>query len=209
MSPAAPRPLHIGLTGNIASGKSTVSRLLAERGATIIDADVQAREAVAIGSPGLEAVHERFGDKILNTDGSLNREALRHIVFNDPVARDALNQIVHPAVRALRANAVNEARARGDRLIVSDIPLLFETGLEHEFDAVIFVDASESVRLSRLTGNRSLPEADARAMMSAQWPAAEKRARAAYVLDNNGSVDQLTAQVDALWPKLLDRSNSV
>ena len=207
-APQAEPPLHIGLTGNIASGKSTVSRLLAQYGATILDADVHAREAVRPGSPALESIRKRFGSEVVSADGSLDRDALRRVVFNDPVARDALNQIVHPAVRALRDNAFKAARTRGDRIIVSDIPLLFETGLEHEFDAIIFVDAPERVRLARLIAHRSLPEADARAMMSAQWPSAEKRARANFVINNGGSVEALTEQVAALWKELQTLANS-
>lgn len=202
------RTLHVGLTGNIASGKSTVSHLLAAKGATIIDADLQARQAVEPGTPGLEAIRERFGNGVLLPDGTLNRGALRQLVFRDPVSRDALNQIVHPAVRALRDRELAAARARGDRVIVSDIPLLFETGLEHEFDALVFVDASDETRLARLVTLRSLPEADARAMMSAQWPAAEKRARSTFVVKNDGSVDALAEAVDALWKELLTLANS-
>lgn len=202
------RSLHIGLTGNIASGKSTVSRLLAERGATVIDADLQARQAVERGTPGLEAIVDRFGNGVLLADGSLNRDALRQIVFRDPASRDALNQIVHPAVRALRDRELSLARARGDRIIVSDIPLLFETGLEHEFDAIIFVDASEPVRLARLIAHRSLPEADARAMMSAQWPAAEKRARSTFVVNNDGPLEELSVRVAELWKEINTLANS-
>ncbi|MEO7359186.1 MAG: dephospho-CoA kinase [Gemmatimonadaceae bacterium] len=200
--------LHIGLTGNIASGKSTVARLLVEHGATLIDADVLARAAVAPGTPGLSAVQEYFGDRVLDADGSLNREALRKIVFRDPVARDALNQIVHPAVRALRDAELATARARGDQIIISDIPLLFETGLEHSVHAVVFVDAPEETRFRRLVELRGLPEADARAMMSAQWPAATKRERSMFVIDNDGSVEQLTDRVSDLWDKLLALANS-
>ncbi|MGV3708728.1 MAG: dephospho-CoA kinase [Gemmatimonas sp.] len=201
-SPTVSRPLHVGLTGNIASGKSTVSDLLVKHGATLIDADVLARRAVEPGTAGLEEIRARFGDKVLRTDGTLDREALRKIVFNDPVARNALNQIVHPAVRALRDRAFAAARERGDRIIISDIPLLFETGMEHAFDAVIFVDASEETRLARLMHNRNLPEADARAMMNAQWPGDLKRSRSQFVIDNDGSVEQLTVRVSDLWGQL-------
>ena len=200
--------LHVGLTGNIASGKSTVARLLVERGATVIDADLLARNAVQPGTRGLDEIRARFGDRVIQADGTLDRAALRHIVFEDPVARDALNRIVHPAVRLQRDQELAAARARGDRIIVSDIPLLFETGLESSVDAVIFVDASEQIRLARLTENRALPEADARAMMSAQWPAAEKRARSQFVVSNEGSVDQLTNRVSDLWTELLTLANS-
>jgi len=210
-APAAALPppaLHIGLTGNIASGKSTVAALLVEHGATLIDADVLARTAVEPGTVALDAVRDHFGEHVLNPDGTLNRAALRLVVFHDAPARAALNQIVHPAVRVLRDQALAEARARGDRIIVSDIPLLFETGLEHSVDAVIFVDAPEELRLQRLLQHRALSEADARAMMNAQWPASEKRARATFVVDNDGSVEQLANRVSDLWAQLLTLANS-
>lgn len=182
--------------------------MLAERGATVIDADVLAREAVEPGTRGLEEIRDRFGDQVLRADGTLDREALRHIVFYDPVARDALNQIVHPAVRALRDRELEIAREGAHKVIVSDIPLLFETGLEHSVDAVIFVDAPDAVRLRRLMQNRTLPEADAHAMMSAQWPAAEKRARSQFVVNNDGSVEQLANRVSDLWSQLLTFANT-
>ena len=200
--------LHIGLTGNIASGKSTVARLLYDAGATVIDADVLARQAVEPGTAALEAVRERFGEAVLLPDGTLDRDALRRIVFHDPVARDALNQIVHPAVRALRDRALNESRQRGDRIVVSDIPLLFETGMEHAFDVIVFVDAPESTRLARLVDHRALPEVEARAMMSAQWPAAEKRARSTFVVNNAGSLADLSGQVAGIWTALQTMANS-
>ena len=203
------RMLHAGLTGNIASGKSTVSKLLAERGATVIDADVLARRVVEPGTPALEEIREYFGDEVLSPDGTLDREAMRKIVFNNPGARSVLNGIVHPAVSRMRDAELQAARERGDRIVISDIPLLFETGLEHAFDAVIFVDASEDTRLRRLTEARGLPESDARAMMSAQWPAAEKRARSTFVVENNGSLGALAARVALLWQELSTLANSL
>lgn len=197
------RQLHLGLTGNIASGKSTVARMLVEHGAAVIDADVLARTAVLPGTAALEDIRERFGESVMASDGTLNREALRRIVFHDPVARDALNQIVHPAVRLLREKALVEARERGDRIVVSDIPLLFETGLEHSVDAVVFVDAPDEERLRRLLDTRGLSESDARAMMQAQWPAAEKRKRSQFVIRNDGTVEQLANRVSDLWNQLL------
>lgn len=201
--------LHVGLTGNIASGKSTVSKLLHEHGATIIDADVLARRVVEPGTPGLGAIRDHFGDRVFRSDGTLDREAMRRIVFNDPGARSVLNGIVHPAVGRLRDEELRAASDRGDRIVISDIPLLFETGLEHAFDAVVFVDASEAVRLERLTAARGLPESDARAMMSAQWPAAEKRARSTFVVENNGSLGALAGQVELLWQELSTLANSL
>ena len=149
--------LLVGLTGNIASGKSTVARLLAERGATIIDADDLARRAVEPGSPALKAIVTRWGPQILLPDGALDRGALRHIVFNDPDALVALNRIVHPEVERLRAAAVAEARDRGDRIVVCDIPLLFEKKMVDEFNMVLLVDAPRSLRLERVV-HRAGPE---------------------------------------------------
>ena len=197
--------LQLALTGNIASGKSTVAALLAHHGATIIDADLLAREAVAPGTPALTAIVERFGESVLLPDGSLDRAGLRRRVFADPVARDALNAIVHPAVGQLREARVAEARARGDAIVISDIPLLFEVGLEHAFEGVILVDAPAAVRLARIVGDRGLSPAEAQAMIDAQWPAERKRAGATWVIDNDGSRAQLEADVAALWQSLRQR----
>jgi dephospho-CoA kinase len=198
--------LHLALTGNIASGKSTVAALLAARGATIIDADVLARDAVAPGTAGLDAVVERFGTQVLAPDGALDRARLRRQVFNDPVARDALNGIVHPIVRRLRDEAVSAAHARGDRIVISDIPLLFEVGLEHAFDGVILVDAPEAERKRRLVHDRGLSEAVAQAMMEAQWPAARKRSGATWIVENDGPRELLPPRVDALWTEIERRA---
>jgi dephospho-CoA kinase len=204
--PKTPRaPLQVALTGNIASGKSTVAHLLREKGATIIDADVLARRAVEPGTRGFEAVVERFGSSVVGPDGALDRARLRQRVFSDPVARDALNAIVHPIVAHLREDELQAARRRGDAIVISDIPLLFEVGLEHAFEAVILVDAAEATRLERLMRTRGLPEPEARAMIAAQMPSSQKRPHATWVIDNDGSRDQLAGQVDALWASLCAR----
>ena len=191
--------LHLALTGNIAAGKSTVAAMLAAHGATIIDADVLSREAVAPGTAGLDAVVERFGAQVLAADGTLDRAALRARVFNDAVARDALNAIVHPAVRRLRDEAVRAAGERGDRIVISDIPLLFEVGLEHAFDGVILVDAPEAMRRERMVRDRGLSDAVAQAMIDAQWPSDRKRAGATWIVENDGSREALAARVDVVW----------
>ncbi len=191
--------IHLALTGNIASGKSTVAALLAAHGATIIDADRLAREAVRPGTAALEAIVDRFGPSVLHADGTLDRPTLRRRVFQDPVARDALNAIVHPAVRRLRDAALTEATARGDALVISDIPLLFEVGLEHAFDGVILVDAPAAVRLERLQRDRGLARDEAQAMIDAQWPSARKRPGATWIIDNDGPQAQLPARVAELW----------
>lgn len=200
--PAEALPLHVGLTGNIAAGKSAVAGLLASHGATIIDADVLAREAVLPGTPGFAAVVHRFGADAVAPDGTLDRAWLRRVVFADDAAREALAAIVHPEVGRLRTERLEAARARGDRVVVSDIPLLFEVGLEHTVDGVILVDAPDAVRLERLVADRGLPEAEARAMMAAQMPSARKRGRATWIVDNGGSRAQLAESVAALWRRL-------
>jgi dephospho-CoA kinase len=191
--------LHLALTGNIAAGKSTVAALLADHGATIIDADLLAREALAPGSPGLAAVIAQFGPVLLRPDGTLDRAALRQRVFADASAREALNAIVHPEVRRRRDAAVQAAVARGDQIIISDIPLLFEVGLEGEFDGVILVDAAPEVRLARLVGERGLSAEEARRMIDAQWPSDRKRQGATWIIDNNGPRDALVARVGEVW----------
>jgi dephospho-CoA kinase len=192
----------IGLTGSIASGKSTVSSLLRELGATIVDADQLARDAVAPGTTALAAIKARWGPAVIAADGTLDRTALRRIVFADPAERRALEDIVHPDVETLRGAAVARAQAAGAPVIVCDIPLLFEKHLEHQFDAVVFVDANDEARRTRLVATRGLSGAEAEAMMAAQLPNEGKRRRASWTIENNGSLDALRAQVIALWPTL-------
>jgi dephospho-CoA kinase len=196
--------LHVGLTGNIASGKSTVAHMLTERGATVVDSDILARRAVEPGTPAFTAIERRFGPTVLTPDGTLDRKALGRIVFSDMEARHALNAIVHPEVARLRDVELAAAKAAGARLVVSDVPLLYEAGLERTFDAVVLVDAPKAVRLERLMTRRALPESDARAMISAQWPAAKKRALATFVIDNDSSVEALRARVDEVWKHLTE-----
>lgn len=194
-SPADRKLIHtVALTGNIAAGKSTVARLWQEQGIPVIEADRLARDAVAPGTDGLQRIVERWGEGILNPDGSLNRPALRSIVFASDEERQALEAIVHPAVEGLRREAIVEAGSRGARLVVADIPLLFEVGLEGDFDAVVLVDAPEQTRLDRLVRDRGLELDTARAMIAAQLPAEEKRTRADYVIENGGSVQELERQ---------------
>ena len=192
----------IGLTGNIASGKSEVARMLAERGATLIDADVLAREAVEPDTQALKDIVKRWGKDVLKSDGSLDRGALRQIVFADQNELDALNRIVHPGVTRLRDREIAKARERGDDLVVCVIPLLFERNLVEEFDAIVLVDAPRPLRLERLVRTRGLDETDAMNMIVSQMPAELKRARADYVIENNGSLADLERDVDELWSSL-------
>lgn len=192
----------IGLTGNIASGKSTVAQLFAERGATIIDADELARDAVAVGSVGHRKIIERWGDDILKADGGLDRVALRQIVFQEPIELEALNSIVHPEVSRLRDDLINQARDRGDETVICDIPLLFERGIVDDFDKIVLVDAPRPLRLERLTRERALGQTEAMNMIASQMPAELKRARADYVIDNESDLESLEKRVDEVWRAL-------
>lgn len=194
--------LYIGLTGNIASGKSEVARLLEERGATIIDADVLARDAVAPGTPALEAIVARWGRGVLAPDGTLDRGALRRIVFSNATDLDALNLIVHPAVSALRDQRLARFRAQGATVVVYDVPLLFEANLADEFDKIVLVDAPEAIRHERLVQLRGLDPDEAERMIASQMPATVKRARADFVIENRGTMAELQQQVDELWEQL-------
>ena len=176
------------------------------RGATIIDADLLARQAVEPGSDALAEIVKRWGADVLTPDGALSRATLRRRVFGDGEALDALNAIVHPRVEALRVEAIDAARRAGATVIVCDIPLLFEVGLESRFDAVILVDAPEPVRLERLMETRGLSRDEALDMIRAQMPSSEKRGRADYVIDNVGTFDELGARVDDVWDALTRRA---
>jgi dephospho-CoA kinase len=194
--------LLVGLTGNIASGKSTVARLLSERGATIIDADVLARRVVEPGMPAFDEIVRRWGREVLAPDGGLDRDTLRRVVFSDHAQLEQLNDIVHPEVLVYRDRLVAEARERGDRIVVSDIPLLFERGLVDEFDRIVLVDAPRPLRLERLMRERGLNETEAMDMITAQMPAELKRARADYVIDNVGTLRALEKSVSTVWSAL-------
>jgi dephospho-CoA kinase len=188
--------LMIGLTGGIGSGKSTVATLLAARGARLVDADRIAREVVGPGTPGLAAVVEAFGDGVLTSEGALDRSALAAVVFADPAARARLDGIVHPLVRARAAEMV--AQARPDSVVVQDVPLLVETGQAASFDLVLVVEADSETRVRRLV-QRGLTEEDARARIAAQATDEQRRAVADVVLDNTGTIEDLTAQVERFW----------
>jgi dephospho-CoA kinase len=197
--------LTIGLTGGIGSGKSTVAARLAELGAVVIDSDRLAREVVQVGSPGLARVVERFGPSVLLPDGSLDRPGLGRLVFGDPAALADLNAIVHPLVRARSEALTAEAVAAGAVAVVQDVPLLVENKLAAGYDKVIVVEAPLPLRLQRLAG-RGLDSETARARVAAQASDEERRAVADIVLDNSGTVAELTAQVDAAWAGLVSGS---
>jgi dephospho-CoA kinase len=194
--------ITVALTGNAASGKSTVADLWRAAGVPVVSADDLAREAVAPESPGLARVREVFGDDVLAADGSLDRARMGERVFGDDAARARLEAIVHPIVWALRDEWVEARRAEGHDLVVAEIPLLYETGREGDFDVVVLVDAPDEVRLDRLTRHRGLSEERARALMSAQMDPARKRARAHHVLDNAGTPEELRRAAMALLETL-------
>jgi len=196
--------LKVGLTGGIGAGKSAVSALLAERGAVVIDADKIAREVVEPGTPGLAAVVAEFGEDVLLPSGGLDREKVGRIVFNDPDRLAALNAIVHPLVGE-RMQELMDA-APDDAVVVYDVPLLVENGLASMYDEVVVVDAPEEVQVERLVEHRGMPEEDARARMANQASREERRAVATHVIDNSGTLDDLKAQVDALWETLTERA---
>lgn len=194
--------LLVGLTGNIAAGKSTVAEYFRQHGVPLVDSDVAARAAVAPGTPALVSITARFGRGILAPDGTLDRAALGRIVFGDVAARRDLEAIVHPAVEAARVAALDESRRGGAVMAVCDIPLLFEARLAWQFPRVILVDAAEATRIARLVHDRGMPVADAAARVRAQMPSALKRPRADLVLDNDGSRDALLQQLGAQWARI-------
>jgi dephospho-CoA kinase len=189
----------IGLTGGIASGKSTVGTLLQRAGVDVIDADVLAREAVAVGSVGLDAIRARFGDVVIAADGSLDRQALGAIVFADESARRDLNAIVHPEVARRAADRLASLRDRGVDVAVYEVPLLFENGLDAMMDATILVACPEEVQLQRLMVRDGLSSDAAHARIASQMPLEEKRRRAGFVIENDGSLDALAAQTARVW----------
>ena len=199
--------LKVGLTGNIAAGKSTVAQTWRELGAVVIDADELARRAVDPGTPAYHAITAEWGDTVV-AGGELDRAALRRIVFADPSARERLEQIVHPAVAGLREELYRQAEARGEAVVVADIPLLFEVGLVDEFDVIVLVDAPEEVRLVRLVGDRGMDPEEARRMISAQMPSELKRARADYVIENTGSVADAERGAREVWAELTRRAET-
>jgi dephospho-CoA kinase len=197
--------LLVGLTGGIGSGKSTVARLLEKRGAVVFDADLLAREAVEPSTPGHAAVIERFGADVLAPGGELDREALASIVFADPAARRDLEQIVHPEVRRLFAEG-SEAYRDTDRVVVFSAPLLVETGMHTAFEVLVVVSATVATQIERLMRQRGMSEPSIRARIDAQAPLEDKAAAADFLVDNEGSLDELESQVEQLWNDLSTRA---
>jgi dephospho-CoA kinase len=194
--------VRVGLTGGIASGKSTVSAILRELGAVVIDADALAREVVERGTPGLAAVVEEFGSGLLTADGDLDRAAMGALVFADPEARKRLEAIVHPLVFERIVDL--EAHAPEGAVVVHDIPLLAESGRAATFDAVVVVEAPPEVQVERMIRDRGWTESDALARIAAQAAPEDRRAIATYVVDNTGTREDLRRQVEKIYAELRD-----
>ncbi len=196
--------VRVGLTGGIASGKSTVSAILAELGAVVIDADLIAREVVGRGTPGLASVVAEFGPGLLTPDGDLDRPAMGALVFADPAARRRLEAIIHPLVHERSAQL--EAQAPADAVVVHDIPLLAEVGRAGSFDAVVVVDAPPEVQVARMVEDRGWSGEEARSRIAAQATREDRLAIATYVVDNTGTLEQLREQVGEVYASLSSRA---
>ena len=193
----------IGLTGGIASGKSTVARRLVEHGAVHLDADQLARRVVEPGSPCLAAIADEFGAEVVRADGTLDRDKLGGIVFHDDAARARLNAIVHPAVRDLSARLIAKAEAEDpDAVVVYDVPLLVEAQVDHPFDLIVVTSAPRRTQVKRLVEERGLDPIQAEARVDAQVGNTERLAVADVVIDTDGSIAHTMSQTDALWARI-------
>jgi dephospho-CoA kinase len=188
----------LGLTGGIATGKSTVSAMLRERGIPVIDADLIAREVVEPGKPAYEAIVAHFGKGILLPDGQLNRKKLGEIVFSDETERQKLNAIVHPEVRRVMREQAEQAERDGAKIVFLDIPLLFESKLQHMVDKIVVVYAPASMQLSRMMERDELDEEQARKRLRAQMPIEQKKRLADFLIDNTGTREETERQVEQL-----------
>jgi dephospho-CoA kinase len=189
----------IGLTGGIATGKSTVAAMLAARGAVIVDADLLAREVIAPGEPGYDEVVARFGPDVVDATGVLDRSRLAAVIFADPAARTDLEAITHPRIGALMQARISAAMASSAPLTVADIPLLFERGRDAAFPETLLVYAPREVQLLRMRERDGWDDAAARQRLDAQLPIDEKRSRATWVINNGGSLSATAAQVSVWW----------
>ncbi len=198
--------LSVALTGNIGAGKSTVAALFQHWGATIIDADALVRAEQAPGSDALAEIAARFGPAVIRPDGTLDRPALRARVLTSQEELAALNRIMHPRVHQRRLDLVEQARLRGDRIVVSEIPLLFEAADPSSFDAVILVDAPEALRRQRLLASRALTADEVDRLMATQQSSAAKRQRSDFVIDNNGDPVSLERSAASVWKALRARA---
>ena len=195
--------LSVGLTGGIASGKSLAAGFFSGRGALVLDADIVAREAVMPGSQALERIADRFGTGVLDPSGALDREKLGSIVFADQGQRKALERILHPLILSALFARIDDLQQQGRRgIVVSDLPLLFECGLQDRFDATVLVFADAATQQQRLCKRSGLSPVQARQRLDAQMPIAEKRRLADFIIDNTGSPAELESRVAGVWDAL-------
>jgi dephospho-CoA kinase len=200
--------LKIAITGGAGTGKSTVARMFKELGAEVLDADAIAREAVAVGQSAWQELRRLYGEEFFNPDGTLNRSRLAQLVFADPEARRRLDALIHPLVAQKLQAQFADLERRGVELVLVEVPLLFETGREAAFDRVIVVAAPEALQIRRLRGRDRRGEAEIRGILAAQWPLADKVARAHYVVDNGGSRRSTERQVKNIWADLKNQLDS-
>jgi dephospho-CoA kinase len=200
--------LKIAITGGAGTGKSTVARMFKELGAEVLDADQAARDAVAVGAPAWVELRRLYGPEYFNENGQLNRSRLSQLVFADSEERRRLDGLIHPRVEAALKARVADLASRGARLVLVEVPLLFETGRESSFDRVIVVAAPEALQIRRLRGRDRRGEAEIRGILAAQWPVADKVARAHYVVDNGGSRRSTERQVKNIWADLKNQLDS-
>ncbi len=191
----------VGLTGGVGSGKSTVAEMMRELGADVVDADEATHAVYEPGNPGFDAVVREFGEAYVDS-GRIDRSRLGELVFRDDDARRRLNSIVHPLVRDWMAQRTAEAAERGVEVVVQDVPLLFENGLERLFSTVVLVYVPEDVQVERLVSGRGFTAERARAMIAAQMPIENKRGLAHHVINNSGTREETLAQVKAVWKQL-------
>jgi len=196
----------VGLTGGIASGKSAVAKMLRAAGIPVVDADELARDAVAPGTPALAAIAKRFGDDVILKTGVLDRKKLGDVVFADATARADLNAIVHPQVAALAVGKLEELRASGVEVAVYEVPLLFENGLEGMVDETLLVAASDDIQRARLMIRDNIDVTSANARIASQMSLDDKRKRASFVIENDGSLEETARQLAVLWPSLTGRA---
>jgi dephospho-CoA kinase len=194
--------LKIAITGGAGSGKSTVARMFKELGAEVLDADQAARAVVAPGAPAWEELRRTFGPEFFNAQGELDRSKMAKVVFSDPQARRRLNDIIHPRVAQEIKTRLEDLKRRGAPLTLVEVPLLFEAALERAYDRVIVVFVDPQDQVSRLGSRDRRDPAEIEGILQAQWPLAEKKARADYVVDNRGSLSQTRRQVKKIWQKL-------
>jgi dephospho-CoA kinase len=188
----------IGLTGSIASGKSTISAMLKEKGYPIIDADLVARLVVEPGTSNLREIEHTFGHAVMHEDGTLNRDALGKLIFDDPAKRKQLNDLMHPAIRSEMLRQRDELFESGQKTLIMDIPLLFESRLQHFVDKILVVSVTEEMQLQRLMSRNSLSKEEASARIQSQLPISEKEKGADAVIYNNGTIEQSKEQLERI-----------